>query len=160
MRADLAPPEGRRSPLLGLIVLAALAWLVPALRGLPSRPAPVAGEAIYARPAADGTIRLTWSPSEHLPVGADGHLLAADGTPSAPVPGWQGLLLGNPLELNRADLEDLEALPGVGPETAAAVLAARSRLGGFRRVEDLLAVRGVGPATLARLTPWVRVGPR
>jgi competence protein ComEA len=66
------------------------------------------------------------------------------------------MLLGTPLDLNRASIDDLEALPGVGPKLAASMLDARQGLGGFRDADDLLAVRGIGPKTLHRLRPWVR----
>lgn len=53
-----------------------------------------------------------------------------------------------PLDLNLASADQLEELPGVGPATAKAIVAARERLGGFRSVDDLLEVRGIGPAKL------------
>jgi competence protein ComEA len=62
-----------------------------------------------------------------------------------------------PVDLNRATVADLDILPGVGPATAAAIVAWRDENGGFRRVEDLLEVPGIGPARLERLRPHVRV---
>lgn len=50
---------------------------------------------------------------------------------------------------NRADAAELQGLPGVGPATAAAIIAARDSGGPFRTAEDLLRVRGIGPAKLA-----------
>ena len=55
------------------------------------------------------------------------------------------------VSLNRAGVVDLEALPGVGPKTAAAIVAYRQAHGPFHAVDDLVAVRGIGPATVARL---------
>lgn len=52
---------------------------------------------------------------------------------------------------NRADVDALQRLPGVGPATAAAIVAARDSGGPFRSAEDLLRVRGIGPAKLARM---------
>ena len=63
-----------------------------------------------------------------------------------------------PLDLNSATLEQLDALPGVGPATAKAIIEERERRGGFRSVEDLLDVRGIGPAKLDALRDLVRVG--
>lgn len=60
------------------------------------------------------------------------------------------------LDLNRAGVEDLQLLPGIGPALAERIVAHRSREGRFREPEDLLAVSGIGPATLARLLPLVR----
>lgn len=54
-----------------------------------------------------------------------------------------------PVELNRASVEELASLEGIGPKLAARIVAARP----FRRVEDLAKVRGVGRRRLARLRP-------
>jgi competence protein ComEA len=62
-----------------------------------------------------------------------------------------------PLDLNAADAEQLDALPGVGPATAAAILDERDRRGRFGSVEELLEVRGIGPAKLEQLRELVRV---
>ena len=62
-----------------------------------------------------------------------------------------------PLDLNAATAEQLEELPGVGPATAAAIVAAREERGGFRSVDDLLDVRGIGPAKLEAIRDLVRV---
>ena len=57
------------------------------------------------------------------------------------------------IDPNRADLESLQRLPGVGAATAAAILAMRDSAGPFRSADDLLRVRGIGPAKLARIRP-------
>ncbi len=63
------------------------------------------------------------------------------------------------LNLNRASLEELEALPGIGPARARAIARWRREHGAFEVVEDLLEVPGIGPATLEQLRPLVVVGP-
>jgi competence protein ComEA len=62
-----------------------------------------------------------------------------------------------PVDLNSASPEQLDALPGVGPATAKAIVEYRTRHGRFRTVDDLLSVPGIGPAKLATLKPLVRV---
>lgn len=62
-----------------------------------------------------------------------------------------------PLDLNRADTLELQALPGVGPALARRIVEAR-REAPFRTVDELTRVRGIGPATLERLRPLVAVG--
>lgn len=57
---------------------------------------------------------------------------------------------GERIDPNRADEIQLDRLPGVGPATARAILAAREGGLVFRKPEDLLEVRGVGPAALSR----------
>ncbi|MFZ4519722.1 MAG: helix-hairpin-helix domain-containing protein [Microthrixaceae bacterium] len=63
-----------------------------------------------------------------------------------------------PVDLNRATAEELDTLPGVGPSTAAAIVAHRESSGPFRSVDDLLDVRGIGDARLETLRPLVTVG--
>jgi competence protein ComEA len=63
-----------------------------------------------------------------------------------------------PLDLNQATETELDVLPGVGPSTAAAIVAHREANGPFRRVDDLLEVRGIGPAKLEALRDLVRIG--
>jgi competence protein ComEA len=62
-----------------------------------------------------------------------------------------------PVDLNSATAEQLDALPGVGPATAAAIVAERRQHGPFASVDDLARVRGIGPAKLAALRARVRV---
>jgi competence protein ComEA len=61
-----------------------------------------------------------------------------------------------PVDLNTATPEQLDALPGVGPATAKAIVDFRTRRGRFRTVDDLLSVPGIGPAKLANIKPLVR----
>jgi len=61
------------------------------------------------------------------------------------------------VNLNTATQQELEALPGIGPVLAKAILDHRARLGRFTSVEQLLDVSGIGPTTLARLRPFVDV---
>jgi competence ComEA-like helix-hairpin-helix protein len=63
-----------------------------------------------------------------------------------------------PLDLNRAGVAELDALPGIGPVLARRIVEFRREHGPFRRIEELRAVRGVGPRLLERLRPRVEVG--
>ena len=68
----------------------------------------------------------------------------------------EDLLFGGWLDLNRAEAQALEALPGIGPARARAIAAARP----FSSLDELERVRGIGPKTRAALSPWLRVEPR
>lgn len=62
---------------------------------------------------------------------------------------------GERLDPNRAGIEDLDRLPGVGPSLARAWVRYREEEGGFSRAEDLLGVPGIGPATLERIRTFL-----
>lgn len=78
--------------------------------------------------------------------------------PGGPAPDPSSAGSAGPLDLNTATEVQLEALPGVGPSTAAAIIEQRRRVGRFRSVEDLLEVRGIGSARLDQLRGLVTVG--
>jgi competence protein ComEA len=67
----------------------------------------------------------------------------------------QGGAGSDPVDLNTADATALETLPGIGPATAAAILAHREAHGPFHSVDELLEVRGIGEAKLAALRDLV-----
>ena len=60
-----------------------------------------------------------------------------------------------PVNLNTATQAQLEALPGIGPSLAQAIIQERDREGGFHSVEDLRRVRGIGDVRFAQLRPLV-----
>lgn len=68
-----------------------------------------------------------------------------------------GGVQSGPLNLNQATAEQLDTLPGVGPATAAAIIAYRDQHGPFGNVDDLADVRGIGPAKLDALRGLVTV---
>lgn len=70
-------------------------------------------------------------------------------SPSPPVP-------AAPVSINRAEINDLEQIPRIGPVLARRIVDERNRHGSFQRPEDLLRVTGIGTATLDRLRPYLR----
>lgn len=62
-----------------------------------------------------------------------------------------------PVNLNQATADQLDALPGIGPATAAAIVNYRRDNGPFRSVDELVAIRGIGPARLEELRSLVTV---
>jgi competence protein ComEA len=61
------------------------------------------------------------------------------------------------VNLNSANQSQLEGLPGVGPVTAAKIVAWRTEHHRFSRVEELQEVDGIGPKTYADIAPHARV---
>lgn len=62
-----------------------------------------------------------------------------------------------PVNINTATAAELDTLPGVGPATAAAIIAHREQHGPFATVDDLGDVRGIGPAKLEAIRGLVTV---
>jgi competence protein ComEA len=81
-----------------------------------------------------------------------------------PQPGLNGVTSApNPpnasgvVNINRASVAELDALPGVGPSTAQAIVDHRSTNGPFASIEDLLSVKGIGPAKFEAMRKLVGV---
>ena len=77
--------------------------------------------------------------------------LPSSGVGAASPTGVGSAVPAQPVDLNRATAAELDALPGVGPSTAAAIVAHREQNGPFGSIDDLLQVRGIGPAKLDAL---------
>lgn len=84
---------------------------------------------------------------------------AADAGPRRALADDERLLLGLPLDPNRAGARELSFVPGLSRRLAEAVVAHRAEAGPFRTVEDLVRVRGIGPKRLARARPCLAIAP-
>jgi competence protein ComEA len=63
------------------------------------------------------------------------------------------------VNLNNASEEQLELLPGIGPQKARAIVEHR-RAHPFHKADELLKVKGIGRKTFGRLRPYLTiVGP-
>ena len=62
-----------------------------------------------------------------------------------------GSAAAGPVHLNGATLEQLDALPGVGPVTAQKIFDYRQQHGAFGSVDELDAIAGIGAARLEQL---------
>ncbi len=65
-------------------------------------------------------------------------------------------LPASPIDINKAGVEELMSLPGVGPAKAQAIVAYRDATP-FASTDDLANVKGIGQKMLAKLAPYVTV---
>ena len=79
---------------------------------------------------------------------------APPSAPAASAPKTGAAMPAGPVDINSASESALEALPGVGPATAKAIIAGRP----FASVDDLGKVKGIGAAKIASLRGLVTVG--
>lgn len=71
-------------------------------------------------------------------------------------------LAGNALaavNINTATKEELDALPGIGPAKAQAIVDHRKQHGPFKTVDELKNVKGIGAKRLEKMRADVTVGP-
>jgi competence protein ComEA len=63
-----------------------------------------------------------------------------------------------PVNINTANSEELQQVPGIGPATAQKILQMRKSYGAFKSVDDLLAIRGLGQKRLDKMRKYLTVG--
>jgi competence ComEA-like helix-hairpin-helix protein len=67
-------------------------------------------------------------------------------------------LAANPVNVNRASVDDLMQIPGMNLRTALAITEYRATSPPFITVDDLLKVNGVGSVMLNRIRPYITAG--
>lgn len=123
-------------------------------------------DAVEAAGGATTTADLSSVNLARVVVDGEQVLVPLPGQAVAPAPQSAGGAVAPPdptpdgrsvVDLNTADLGQLDALPGIGPVLAQRILDWRSEHGRFTSVDELSEVRGIGPAALARLDGLVGV---
>jgi competence protein ComEA len=61
------------------------------------------------------------------------------------------------VDINTADVEQLDELPEVGPSTAESIVEYRQSNGQFSSVDELEEIPGIGPETLEKIAPFATV---
>jgi len=64
----------------------------------------------------------------------------------------------DPIDINKATLDELCTLKGIGPGKAQKIIDLRTELGRFSNVDQLLEVKGIGEKTLSKLREYVFAG--
>lgn len=62
------------------------------------------------------------------------------------------------IDINQADIQELDELPGIGPAIAARIVEYREENGPFSKIEDLMEVRGIGEKKFLNLKDRITVG--
>ncbi|MEO3761167.1 ComEA family DNA-binding protein [Mycobacterium sp. B14F4] len=114
-----------------------------------------------ARRVADGeqvVVGIAAPPGEPVTMGSSvSGGTAAASPPQAPASTGGDAAPAGLVNLNTATVDELDTLPGIGPVTAAAIVAWRDANGQFTSVEQLGDVDGIGPARLEKLRNLVHV---
>lgn len=63
-----------------------------------------------------------------------------------------------PLDINQADLEALQALPGIGEVLAGRIIAYRDENGPFSSPDQLMNVEGIGEKRLEAILDYITIG--
>jgi competence protein ComEA len=89
------------------------------------------------------------------PLSDGQQVVVPERAPPAAAPGSSPGAPAGPVHLNSATVEQLDALPGVGPVTAQKIVDYRQAHGAFGAVDDLDSIPGIGPARLEQLRDLV-----
>lgn len=108
--------------------------------------------------AASETINLAMRISENQMIRIPTQVEAEQDDSLTPVLGSGTAAPAGAININRATQVDLEKLPGVGPATAAAIIADRNKNGPFRKPEDLMRVPGIKESRFVLMEALIIVG--
>ncbi|NDJ54016.1 MAG: ComEA family DNA-binding protein [Chloroflexi bacterium] len=100
------------------------------------------GQQVFIPTEADETVD---DPNPGVSDGPDDEPAAQDGAPTGPI------------NINTANQEELEALPGIGPSLAERIIAYREENGPFETIEEIQDVSGIGPSIFDELAPLITV---
>ncbi|PFO03837.1 competence protein ComEA [Bacillus sp. AFS076308] len=78
-------------------------------------------------------------------IGTSGTVSSADGQKQGKI------------NINKADEQELQNLPGIGPAKAAAIIEFRNTSGPFKAIEDLKNISGIGDKTFEKLKDLIAV---
>jgi competence protein ComEA len=62
------------------------------------------------------------------------------------------------VNINTADVAQLDTLPGIGPSTAEKIVEYRDANGPFATIDEIMSVSGIGPAKFEQIESFITVG--
>jgi competence protein ComEA len=125
-------PGARRRPLTGAFARYRAQVIVSTLVMIV-----LAGGALYTARLSEGTPRVVYTASLEVIEDESQDSLRVD--------------------INTADIEELDELPEVGPSTAESIIQYRQTNGQFSSVDELEEIPGIGPETLEKIAPFATV---
>lgn len=118
-----------------------------------------------AEPVSDGQKIIIGSLNESSPY-YTGSAPSSAGSEGQASQGGQGSSAGRAVRetdagtivnINLADLSQLQLLPGVGPSTAQKIVDYRQQNGNFQRIEDIMNISGIGEKTFENLKDFIEI---
>ena len=62
-----------------------------------------------------------------------------------------------PIDINKASIDDLIMIPGIGEKTAWRIIQLRKKYGGFKKIDDLMAIRGIKEKKITKLKGYFTI---
>lgn len=62
-----------------------------------------------------------------------------------------------PLDLNKATIDQLILVPGIGIKTAEKIIEYREKIGGFKNIEDLKNIKGIGDKKIEKWKEYLKI---
>ena len=67
-------------------------------------------------------------------------------------------IVNGKIDINTADAEVLQLIPGIGPGLSARIIEHREENGKYLSTEDLMDVKGIGEKTYQKILPYITTG--
>jgi competence protein ComEA len=110
---------------------------------------------VWQRAGATGTPA---DPDQKIASGTRVEVTPAGGYRLTAMSGAKLVTLGLPIDLNRASVQDLEAIPGIGPVLAHRIVDFRKAHGPFKKIDELQKkISGFGPKKLEAIKPYLSI---
>lgn len=85
-------------------------------------------------------------------------VVRSDGVEIEELPGSGDTAVAVLVNINSADVAELDTLPGIGPSTAEKIVEYRDTNGSFATIDEIMSVSGIGPAKFEQIQPFITVG--